>query len=83
MSAVAKLYKCAQTHYKHNEDGLTAPDVRGHGSVPLIHSGNVVTINWIAHAIVVKSIGISGGCMFDIGHSLAGMPLNSINPHVD
>ena len=30
-------------HYKHNEDGRTAPDVYGNGSVPLSHSGNVVT----------------------------------------
>ena len=30
-------------HYKHNEDGRTAPDVCGKGSVPLSHSGNVVT----------------------------------------
>ena len=38
----AKLYMCMQTHYKHDEDGRTAPDVRGHGSVPLSHSGNVI-----------------------------------------
>ena len=30
-------------HYKHNEDGRTAPNVCGNGSVPLSHSGNVVT----------------------------------------
>ena len=30
-------------HYKHNEDGRTAPGVCGNGSVPLNHSGNVVT----------------------------------------
>ena len=30
-------------HYKHNEDGCTAPGVCGNGSVPLSHSGNVVT----------------------------------------
>ena len=30
-------------HYKHNEDGHTAPGVYGNGSVPLSHSGNVVT----------------------------------------
>ena len=30
-------------HYKHNEDERTAPDVCGNGSVPLRHSGNVVT----------------------------------------
>ena len=30
-------------HYKHNEDGRTAPGVCGNDSVPLSHSGNVVT----------------------------------------
>ena len=30
-------------HYKHNEDGRTAPGVCGNSSVPLSHSGNVVT----------------------------------------
>ena len=30
-------------HYKHNEDGHTAPGVCGNGSVPLSNSGNVVT----------------------------------------
>ena len=30
-------------HYKHYEDGRTAPGVCGNGSVPLSHSGNVVT----------------------------------------
>ena len=30
-------------HYKHNEDGRTAPGVCGNGSVPLSHSGNAVT----------------------------------------
>ena len=39
----AKLYTCKQTHNKHDEDGRTASGVRGHGSVPLSHSGNVVT----------------------------------------
>ena len=31
-------------HYKHNEDGRTAPGVCGNGSVPLSHSGNVTRI---------------------------------------
>ena len=39
----AKLYMCTQTHYNHDEDGRKAPGVRGHGSVPLSHSRNVVT----------------------------------------
>ena len=30
-------------HYKHNEDGRTAPGLCGNGSIPLSHSGNVVT----------------------------------------
>ena len=30
-------------HYKHKEDGRTAPGVCYNGSVPLSHSGNVVT----------------------------------------
>ena len=30
-------------HYKHIEDGRTAPGVCGNDSVPLSHSGNVVT----------------------------------------
>ena len=30
-------------HYKDNEDGRTAPGLCGNGSVPLSHSGNVVT----------------------------------------
>ena len=40
---LTKLYMCTQTHYKHKEDGRTAPGVRGHGSVSLSHSGNVDT----------------------------------------
>ena len=39
----AKLFMCTQKHYNHNEDGRTAPGVRGHGSVPQSHSENVVT----------------------------------------
>ena len=30
-------------HYKHDEDGRTVPGVCGNGSVPLSHSGNIVT----------------------------------------
>ena len=33
----AKAYMCLQTHYKHDEDGHTAPGVCGRGSVPLSH----------------------------------------------
>ena len=35
---LAKLFKCTQKHYKHNEDGRTAPGVCGNGSVPLSHT---------------------------------------------
>ena len=38
-----KLYEYMQTHYKHDEDGHTAPGVCGHSSLPLSHSGNIVT----------------------------------------
>ena len=38
----ANLYMCTQTHYKNDEDGCTALGVRGHGSVPMSHSGKVV-----------------------------------------
>ena len=44
-----KLYMCTQTHYKHDEDGRTAPGVRNHGSVPLSHSGERRVENWITH----------------------------------
>ena len=39
----AKLYMCTQTHYKHDKEGPMAPGVCGHGSVPLRHSGKIVT----------------------------------------
>ena len=42
-------------HYKHNEDGRTAPGVCDNGSVPLIHSGNVVTRIGI-HTYIQKKI---------------------------
>ena len=38
-----QIGKAVHTHSKHNEDGRTAPGVRGNGSVPLRHSRNVVT----------------------------------------
>ena len=38
-----KIVHVHPKHYKHNEDGRTAPGVCGNGSVPLSHSGNVVT----------------------------------------
>ena len=40
----AKLYMCTKKkHYKYNQDRCIAPGVWDHGSVPLSHSGNVVT----------------------------------------
>ena len=30
-------------HYEHSEDGIRAPRVCAHGSIPLNHSGNVIT----------------------------------------
>ena len=45
-----RRYENWNTHtYKVEEDGRTAPDVCGNGSVPLGHSGNVVT-NWNTHS---------------------------------
>ena len=38
----AKLYMCMQTHYKNDEDGCTAPGVRGHVSVLLSHLEKVI-----------------------------------------
>ena len=38
-----KTVRVHAKHYIHNEDGRTAPGVCGNGSVPLSHSGNVVT----------------------------------------
>ena len=46
----AKVYMCMQTHYKHNEDGHTAPGVCGRGSVPLSQSG-LTGINLISKTI--------------------------------
>ena len=39
----AKIVHVHAKHYKHNEDGHTALGVCGNGSIPLSHSGNVVT----------------------------------------
>ena len=36
-------------HYKHNEDGCTAPGVCGNGFVPLSHSGERRYENWNTH----------------------------------
>ena len=47
---LAKVYMCTQTHYKHNEDGHTAPCVCGLGSIPLSHSG-LTGINLISKTI--------------------------------
>ena len=44
-------------HYKHNEDGRTAPGVCGNGTVLLSHSGNVVTRIGIHTHIVLTLFG--------------------------
>ena len=46
----AKAYMCTLTHYKHDDDGHTAPGVCGRGSVPLSHSG-LTGINLISKTI--------------------------------
>ena len=43
------IYNCDRKLYKVEEDGRTAPGVCGNSSVPLGHSGNVVT-NWNTHS---------------------------------
>ena len=40
---IGKTVHVHAKHYKHNEDGRTAPGVCNNGSIPLSHSGNVVT----------------------------------------
>ena len=56
-------------HYKHNEDGHTAPGVCGNGSVPLSHSGNVVTrIGIHTHTHILKTM--CGPCIAAIAGSL-------------
>ena len=40
---IGKTVHVHAKHYTHNKDGRTAPGVCGNGSVPLSHSGNVVT----------------------------------------
>ena len=46
----AKANMCTHTHYKHDEDGHTAPGVCGRGSIPLSHSG-LTGINLISKTI--------------------------------
>ena len=63
-------------HFKHNEDGRTAPGVCRNGSVPLSHSGNVVT-----------RIGIHTHTIFDILRCpmvyLCGVSINvSLQTHI-
>ena len=49
----AKAYMCTQTHYKHDDDGHTAPGVCGKcGSVLLSHSG-LTGINLISKTIAL------------------------------
>ena len=49
-------------HYKHNEDGRTAPGVCGNGSVPLSHSGNVVTRIGIHTHTLMYALQEESGC---------------------
>ena len=53
-------------HYKHNEDGRTAPGVCGNGSVPLSHSGNVVTRIRIHTPLTFPSVPTCGDCLSTI-----------------
>ena len=51
-------------HYKHNEDGRKAPGVCGNGSIPLNHSGNVVTrigihTHTVSHSKVMKLMALT------------------------
>ena len=47
----AKLCMCMQTHYKHDEVGCTALDVRGHGSHTAEPLGQRRYENLITHVI--------------------------------
>ena len=56
-------------HYKHNEDGRTAPGVCGNGSVPLSHSGNAVTrIGIHTHSVILS-----------LAHLLSAPPVSQLN----
>ena len=55
-----KIVHVNAKHYKHNEDGRTAPGVCGNGFVPLSHSGNVVT-RIGTHTHVWGEGGLGGG----------------------
>ena len=46
---IGKTVHVHAKHYKHNEDGRTAPGVCGNGSVPLSHSGKLRYENWNTH----------------------------------
>ena len=55
-------------HYIHDEDGRTAPGVCGNGSVPLSHSGNVVTrigIHTYIHFYVFLML-TKGNCFYEV-----------------
>ena len=57
-------------HYKHDEDGRTAPGVCGNGSVPLSHSGNVVTrIEIHTHTYLITRIEIHTHTYLSIGRT--------------
>ena len=61
-----KPAKLHTKHYKHNEDGCTAPGVCGNGSVPLSHSGNIVTrIGIHTHTHKLKANSFMYMCIWD------------------
>ena len=76
-------------HYKHNEDGRTAPGVCDNGSVPLSHSGNVVTrIGTHTHAVLIlfavpicrfRCLGLVVFCSF--GFLLFNVKILSVSSH--
>ena len=60
----AKLYMCTQTHYKHDEDGRTAPGVRGHGFVYENRTHTLISyINYIEGVFVTR-------CLYELFGSL-------------
>ena len=76
----AKLDMCTHTHYKHNEDRRTAAGVRGHGSIPLSHSGNAVKrIGLHTHTLLCKTFLESSGWMDDLQFYVL---FNSIFSHI-
>ena len=68
-------------HYKHNEDGRTAPGVCGNGSVPLSHSGNVFTrigihththVEWLEQLFMVQKAAVKREFEAGLRHTTTG-----------